>query len=106
VIGDSEDEKSMKKKKSWVFDTDIFDTGENDEKKVNQPQIITSKFKKKEFILKKKLKTKSRRKKPPSIDQTNQSKIEEGKTTVNDDQSVTIINKKEEQLGNLSFFSF
>jgi hypothetical protein len=91
----------VKKKKSWIFDSEIFDTGENEDKKMKQPQIITSKFKKKEFILKKKLKRKK-------SDPTNQpSKIQDEQTikleisSINDDQSVTTINKKDEQPVNL-----
>ncbi len=70
---ESEDDKSIKMKNPTVFDRNIFDTEENDNIKTHQQPTGTFKFMKKEFILKKKFKTKSRPQKRPLIDEENKS---------------------------------
>ena len=111
----STDDKVMQNKKSVVYDSEIFDSEGNDQKKIYQTTKIMSKFNKKEFILKKKRKMKSRREKRRLTEDGSsqsskkiklESTIQEEQTMKpevssieirnNDDQPVVIVNEKSE----------
>jgi len=81
----AEDNKTIKTKNTIVFDSEIFDTEENDNKKINQQQKIRSKFNMKQFILKKKSRTQKR----PLIDESNRSsKKIKVQTKINEEQII------------------
>ena len=73
-----------------VFDSDIFDTGENETKKTNLLDLKKWKFHKRRFLLKKKLK--SHKKRRSSIDETNQCmkkvKIEEQEELIQEKKEI------------------
>jgi hypothetical protein len=82
--------------KSIVFNSEIFDTEENDTKKIKQQQIIKSKFNKNKFILKKKSKTKILPQKRSSIDEPNRSlkKIKITEESLNNTFNENVISPK------------